>query len=155
MLRLARNMLKDSRFAQRIYGRYVRPYLPQHELETHILRGVKFNQCVDVGAHRGTYSALLSHRSNRVYAFEPMQYSFEKLTALRMRNVTAYKLALGCETGKMHISLPTLNDKSAFGYTTLRSLAESEYEKVDKQEVNVVKFDDLEGQIDFARIEFI
>jgi FkbM family methyltransferase len=155
MLRLVRNKLKDSRLVQRIYGRYIRPYLPQHELETYILRSVKFDQCVDVGAHRGTYSVLLSRQSNRVYAFEPMQYSFEKLTALRMRNVTAYKLALGCETGKMDISLPTLNNKSAFGYETLRPLAEGEYEKVDKQEVNVVKFDDLEGQIDFARIDFI
>jgi len=155
MLRLARNILKESRLVRRIYRRYVRPYLSQPELETYILRGVKFDQCVDVGAHLGTYSVLLSYQSNRVYAFEPMQCSFEKLTALGMRNVTAHKLALGCETGKMDISLPTLNDTSAFGYATLRSLAENEYEKVDKQEVNVVKLDDFEGQIDFTRIDFI
>ena len=55
----------------------------------------------------------------------------------------------------MDISLPTINEKRAFGYATLRSLAEGEYEKIDKQQVNVVKFDDFEGQIDFARIEFI
>jgi hypothetical protein len=70
MLHAVKNLLKQSMIAQRTYRRYVQPHLPQYEPETYILRGLKFDQCVDVGAHEGTYAILLSHNANRVYAFE-------------------------------------------------------------------------------------
>ena len=147
--------IKRSRLVQLVYRRYIQLYLPQYELETYILRRLRFDQCVDVGANLGIYSVLLSNRSNRVYAFEPVQYSFERLTALHLRNVVAYNLALGSENRKMEISVPTTGGKGALALATLRPLTEGPDEKIDTQEVNVVKFDDFENKIDFTRIDFV
>ena len=91
---------KSSLFVQRMYRQYVQPLLPQYEPETYILRSLKFDRCVDVGAHAGTYSILLSHNSEHVYAFEPTRHSFDILKALNIPNLTAYNLALGSDTGE-------------------------------------------------------
>jgi FkbM family methyltransferase len=147
--------LKDSLFVQRMYRRYVQPHLPQYEPETYILRAVKFDQCVDVGAHAGTYSILLSHNSDRVYAFEPTGHSFDILQALNIPNVSVYNLALGSESGEMEISLPRVGGETDFALATLRPLSAHEYDKVDIQKVRIAKFDDFANEIDFVRIDFV
>jgi hypothetical protein len=124
---------KNSLFVQRMYRQYVQPLLPQYEPETYILRNLKFDQCVDVGAHAGTYSILLSHNSEHVFAFEPTRHSFDILKALNIPNLTAYNLALGSETGETEISLPAVGGNTDFALATLRSLTKNEYESVDTQ----------------------
>ena len=155
MLHGVRNILKKSSFVRRAYRRYVLPRLPQYELETYILRGVRFDQCVDVGANIGIYSILLSHNSDHVYAFEPTRQSFDSLLALNIRNVSVYNLALGSENGEMDISFPVLSGKTDFALATLSPVTANKYEKVDTQKVRISKFDEFENEIDFTRIDFV
>lgn len=155
MLHAKAKSLRESLFVQRLYRRYVQPHLPRYEPETYILRGVKFDQCVDVGAHAGTYSILLSHNSDHVHAFEPTRHSFDILKALNLRNVTVHNLALGSQSGELEISLLAVGGETDFALATLRPLDASEYEKVEKQKVRVAKFDEFEGEIDFSRIDFV
>lgn len=63
---------------------------------------------VDVGAHIGYYTLLLSHlvgRSGTVYAFEPEPHFYEALirniTANRLSNVQAYPYAVSERSGKV------------------------------------------------------
>jgi len=155
MLHATTKSLKESLFVQRIYRRYVQPHLPRYEPETYILSGMKFDQCVDVGAHAGTYSILLSGNSNHVHAFEPTRHSFDILQALNLRNVTVHNLALGSESGELELSLPTVGGETDFALATLRPLGPGEYAEIEKQKIKVVKFDDFEGDIDFNRIDFV
>lgn len=155
MLRLLKNTIKKSQFVQRVYWRYLHPHLSQYELETYILRNLKFDQCVDVGANVGIYNVLLSRQCNCVYAFEPVRYSFEMLKTLHVQNVRVYNLALGSLSGKMDISFPTIGGKSAWALATLRSLTKGHHAEIVTQEVDVLTFDEFEGQIDFDRIDFV
>jgi len=155
MLHAVKNMLKESIFLQRTYRRYVQPHLPQYEPETFILRGMTFDQCVDVGAHAGTYSILLSHTADRVFAFEPTPHSFEILRSLNSDNLTVYNLALGAADAEMTISLPIVGGGIDYALASLRPLGATEFEKVATQTVKVAKFDDFAGEIDFARIDFV
>lgn len=155
MLHAVKNLLKESLIVQTTYRRYVQPHLPQYEPETYILRGTKFDRCVDVGAHAGTYSILLSRNCDHVYAFEPSRHSFAILRNLKIANVSAHNLALGSETGEAEISLPTVDGAIDYALATLRPLAAGGYAKVETQKVRVAKFDDFEGEIDFARIDFV
>jgi len=150
-----KNLLKKSMFVQRTYRRYIQPHLRQSEPETYILRGVKFDQCVDVGAHVGLYTILLSRNSDHVYAFEPMRQLFDILLALNIQNVSIYNLALGNQNGETKIYLPTLAGKTNLALGTLRFLGAQKDEKVDTQKVKIAKFDEFEKQIDFTRIDFV
>lgn len=140
---------------QRIYRRYVQPHLAQYEPESYILRGMKFDQSVDVGAHAGTFSILLSHNSERVYAFEPTRNSFEILRNLNLKNVTVYNMALGSESGETEIVIPTVKGDVDYALATLRPLRSCEYEKCESQTIAVVRFDEFATRIDFRRIDFI
>jgi len=155
MFHAVKSLLKESVFLQKTYRRYVQPHLPQYEPETYILRGMAFDQCVDVGAHAGTYSILLSHNSHRVFAFEPTKHSFEILRSLKIENLTVYNLALGNADGEMLISLPTVGGEIDYALASLRPLDAGEYEKVETQLVKVAKFDDFQREIDFSKIDFV
>ncbi len=155
MLDALKNLAKRSLFVQRTYRRYLQPHRPQFEPETYILRGMRFDQAVDIGAHAGTYSILLSPRSNRVYAFEPSNHSFRILQSLGLPNVTAYNLALGDKPGSAAISLPQVRGRIDHALATLRPLGADDYEDVRTEKVRVAKFDDFEAEIDFARIDFV
>jgi FkbM family methyltransferase len=155
MLHAVKNLLKQSMVAQRTYRRYVQPHLPQYEPETYILRGVKFDQCVDVGAHQVTYTILLSHNAKRVHAFEPSRHSFDVLSALNIANVTAFNAALGSARGEAEIFLPSINGEIDHALATLRPLAGHEHVKGEAQKIKVLRFDDFETKIDFDRIDFV
>lgn len=155
MLDAVKHLLKELLFVQTTYRRYVQPHLPQYEPETYILRGMTFDQCVDVGAHAGTYSILLSHHADRVFAFEPTWHSFNILRGLHIRNVSVYNLALGDESGETEISFPTIGGEIDYALATLRPVAAGESGAIETQKVTVAKFDDFEKQIDFLRIDFV
>jgi FkbM family methyltransferase len=155
MLHAVKDFLKESILVQTTYRRYVQPHLPQYEPETYILKGQKFDRCVDIGAHAGTYSILLSRNADHVYAFEPSRHSFNILKNLNIGNVTTFNMALGSENGVADISLPRVSGKVDYALATLRTLGTGEYEKIDTQKVKVSKFNDFEPQIDFNRIDFV
>jgi FkbM family methyltransferase len=155
MLKMVKDLLKQSTIAQRTYRRYVRPHMAQDEPEMYILRDIKFDQCLDVGANLGTYSILLSRNCNRIYAFEPAPTSFASLQVLNIKNVVVHNLALGGESGEMEIALPVIDGKVDHALATLRPLAGNEFENVEKHKVKVVKFDDFATKIDFNRIDFV
>jgi FkbM family methyltransferase len=155
MFRTMKELLRESAVAQRIYRRHIRPHMLQDEPEIYILRDIKFDQCVDVGAHTGTYSVLLSRNCDRVFAFEPAPHTFEVLQSLNIKNVIAYNLALGSTSGEMEISLPLVHGEIDHALATLRPLASTEFESVEKHKVKVCRFDDFETRISLKRIDFV
>jgi FkbM family methyltransferase len=155
MLRATRSFLKESVLIQRAYRRYIQNYLPRFEPEEYLIERIHFDLCVDVGANVGTYSALLSRNSTLVYAFEPVQRSFRILKGLNIRNVVAYNVALGNQSGEVDIALPTFNGKVDYYLPTLRSIPQNVPLKIERQKVRVIKFDDLETKVDFPRIDFV
>ncbi|MEJ0051583.1 MAG: FkbM family methyltransferase [Methylovirgula sp.] len=155
MLRALKNRLKQSMLVQTTYRRYVQPHMPQYEQETYILKNMKFDQCVDVGAHAGTYSILLSRRANHVFAFEPSKHSFDILQNLRLPNVTAFNVALSNENGEAEMSFPRLGGDIDYALATLRTLRTNEYESVDVEKVQLSQFNDFGTQINFNRIDFV
>jgi FkbM family methyltransferase len=175
MLHAVKNLLKHSMIAQRTFRRYVQPRPLQDHPEAHILRGVKFDQCVEVGAREGAYTALLSRNANRVYAFEPARHLFDVLSALNIANVIAFNAALGSARGEAELFLPVSEREIDDARAMLRPSAAADraeiqvrkvqmqkvqvqkvqVQKVQVQKVKVLKFDDFETQIDFDRIDFI
>jgi FkbM family methyltransferase len=155
MFQTMKELLRESAVAQRIYRRHIRPHMLQDEPEVYILRDIKFDQCVDAGAHTGTYSVLLSRNCDRVYAFEPAPHTFEVLRSLNIKNVVAYNSALGSTSGEMEISLPLVHGEIDHALATLRPLASTDFESVKKQKVKVARFDDFETKISFNRIDFV
>jgi FkbM family methyltransferase len=155
MLQTVKNLLKQSAVAQRVYRRYVRPHMLQDEPETYILRDLKFDQCIDVGANVGSYSVLLSRNCNRVYAFEPTPSSFQALQTLNIKNVILYNLALGSESGETEIVLPKISGKADYALATLRPLGTREFDDVEKFKVKVARFNDFATNIDFNHIDFV
>ena len=63
--------------------------------------------CLDIGANIGNYSKLLLKKTNaKVYAFEPMEKSFEELKKIKLEYKDRFfieKLALGNEDGVKQI----------------------------------------------------
>lgn len=155
MIETVKSLLKKYPIAQRTYRRYIRPHMLQDEPEVYILKGMKFDHCLDVGANVGTYSILLSRNANRVYAFDPAPSSFASLQTLQIKNVIAYNLALGSESGATEIALPVIHGKVDHALATLRPLSSGEFEAVEKHKVKVVKFDDFAPTIDSDRIDFV
>lgn len=150
-----KNLAHRSMLVQRTYRRYIQPRLPQYEPETYILRGMRFDEVVDIGAHAGTYSILLSPNSRTVHAFEPSSHSFAILKALRLPNVLAHNMALGDALGEAEIALPSVGGKTDYALATLRPLGSGEFVNVVTEKVRVARFDDFANQIEFARIDFV
>ena len=155
MLHPVKNLLKNSMFVQRNFRRYVQPHLPSYEPETYLLRGMKFDRSVDIGANNGTYSILLSQNSDYVDAFEPVQHSFDILRNLGLGNVSLHQIALGSEAGETEIALPIVDGEVDYCAPTLRSVATGEHQAIARQKVTVARFDDFAQQIDFARVDFV
>ena len=155
MFDAAKSLVSESLFVQKTYRRYVQPHLPQYEPETYILKRLKFDECLDVGAHAGTYSILLSKNSNRVYAFEPTAHSFRILQSLNLKNVTTYNLALGDKSGEGEVSLPIVDGNVDYALASLRTLSINEYPASRKQKIRIVKLDEFKDKIDFSKIDFV
>ncbi len=155
MLRALKNALKESLVVQTVYRRYVQPHMPQYEPETCIIKDKKFDFCIDIGAHAGTYSILLSRVANRIFAFEPSPRSFRILKALKLPNVTTFNIARGDTSGEAEMSFPRVSGETDYALATLRPLGSNEYESVDRRKVTVSKLDDFEPKIDFSRVDFI
>lgn len=157
MFQTMKDALRGSMLAQRAYRRFIRPRLLQDEPETYILKNMKFDQCLDVGAHAGTYSVLLSRNCSRVYAFEPAPHVFHILQNLNVRNVVAYNVALGNENGEAEMSFPFVDGKIDQALATLRPLSTGDFDGIETCKIKLVRFDDFAAKTgcDYERIEFV
>ena len=66
------------------------------ERDAKILKKMKFNTTVDIGANNGYFTNLLLKVSKKVISFEPITYLYQlNLKLFINKNVTFYNLALG------------------------------------------------------------
>ncbi len=61
---------------------------------------------VDVGAHRGLWSYVMSQRASAVHAFEPNPAVYAYLSRIRVRGVQAHQVALSNVAGNASLYLP-------------------------------------------------
>ena len=118
--------------------------------------------CLDIGANIGNYSKLLLNKTNaKVYAFEPMEKSFEELKKIKEQYKDRFfieKLALGNEDGVKQIY--SANDKSekASLEKNLEKLSFIDKNNLKKFDVSIKKIDSLNFfdtniKVDFLKID--
>jgi len=118
--------------------------------------------CMDIGAHHGYYSILLSSlvgSDGMVYSFEAASSNFEYLEeticANRLNNIICYNLAVGKKTGTAFLSLA---DSSSM-HRVVTDLKCTDKKKQEKEyEVEMTCLDDFvknEGvkKVDFVKID--
>jgi FkbM family methyltransferase len=66
--------------------------------------------CWDIGANAGTYTVPMSRLAARVYAFEPIQHSFEILETVKrlghLKNVSTHQIAISNTNGTARMRIP-------------------------------------------------
>lgn len=80
----------------------------QHDFFNAVMRHVrKRRTAIDVGAHIGTWTLLLSTAFKEVYAFEPVDENFEclKENTKAQHNVARFQLAVGAHSGTVGLTL--------------------------------------------------
>lgn len=101
----------DDNIASRIYWREWHGIEPEQTLLFERLAR-RSRLTIDVGAHVGFYTiiAALSNPAGRVYAFEPLRATFERLTRNiglnDLANVEAHNVAVGNEDGPVQLVHP-------------------------------------------------
>ncbi len=111
--------------------------------------------CVDVGACFGWYSVLLSRAvgaNGQVHAFEPVRSNFECLTdnvALNgATNIRLNNVALGDQTGRLHLFLPLEGVSASFQ-------PHSSISKCTILKADVTTLDSYAEQTGFVRLDFL
>jgi FkbM family methyltransferase len=114
----------------------------------------------DVGANVGLYTAALSalvRSEGFVYAFEPIYDNFLILEAVtrkaRLTNTRLFHAALGTETGRREMIIPTRNEFVFAGYYQAHFLDGQENGEAEK--VDVLTLDQLWNQKVFDRLDFL
>ena len=81
------------------------------ERDAKILKKIKFNTTVDIGANNGYFTNMLLKVSKKVISFEPIIYLYQlNLKLFKNKNVTFYNLALGDKKSYGKINIPRDND---------------------------------------------
>ena len=77
---------------------------------------IKRNVALDIGAHIGSYTSMLSLYFNKVYAFEPNKTSFEllKINTRKNNNVKIFNLFLSNKNSKIKLETNALDSGNAF-----------------------------------------
>jgi len=122
--------------ASRVVGLHVGRYPPVDSLEYHLktlLRELRIDCVLDVGAHEGEFAALLRDLdyTGQIISFEPVRASFDALTRKRAfdKAWSAQNVALGAEDGEFEMNIyqgsvfnsflkPAENGSSRFGAAT-------------------------------------
>lgn len=131
-----------------------------------ILKQIKPQICIDVGANVGNYSLLLNKnfKKAQIYSFEPHPVTFKKLEAntKNYKNIKIFNLALSDKNGKL--KLYDLADGAKLKHSqptsTLSSIYEDVIGKIHKQKsqafnINVEKLDDFAKKNKLTRIDFL
>jgi FkbM family methyltransferase len=113
--------LKYGCLPSRLYRwQLLRRHLRHGERELRLLPELvpRARMAIDVGAHKGVYTHLLSRLCTAVHAFEPNPKMFHVLTRLPAlpRNVTAHRVALSDRNGAADLIIP----RDSKGYSTHR-----------------------------------
>ncbi len=118
--------------------------------------------CLDIGANIGNYSKLLLKETNaKVYAFEPMEKSFEELKKIKEVYKDRFiieKLALGNEEGDKQIySANDISEKASLE-KNLEKLSFIEKDNLKVFDVIIKKLDslnffDTNSKVDFVKID--
>lgn len=126
-------------------------------LITHLVR--PGDVVVDIGANRGVYTALLSHRvgsGGRVHAIEPVPAMEDRLRTLARHrgNITVHTLALSDATGTTSLQLPVFHGHAIDALATVGRVTTAPSVSVD---VDVRTLDDLmadeRGRISFVKCD--
>ena len=81
------------------------------ERDAEIIKKMKFNTSVDVGANNGYYTNLLLGVSKKVISFEPIHYLYKlNLRLFKNKNVVIYNVALGDKETFGKLNIPQNND---------------------------------------------
>lgn len=109
---------------------------------------------LDIGAHIGTYSVLLSPFCKEVHAFEPQKHIYECLVKSievnGLSNVITHNVAVGQTEGTSILNRISVDG----GMSTVRNDIHSEGRIIEKEEVKVVKLDNYDlKNVDFIKID--
>ncbi len=116
--------------------------------------------CFDVGAAQGRYTLAMARLagSGHVYSFEPGDYFYHVLLAIRafyrLKNVSLIKAACGEKSGSGYLTIPLKKNKRV-GYSLayLSSLAHNK--QMFCQDVKVVALDDFCAEAGIEKIDFM
>ena len=104
---------------------------------------------VDVGAHRGLWSYVMSHRASAVHAFEPNPSVYAYLSRIRVRAVHAHQVALSDVGGNASLYLPDewRSGRATIAHEQGESIATVETRTLDSYDLRDVGFlkVDVEG----------
>ncbi len=118
--------------------------------------------CLDVGANIGNYSKLLLEKTNsKVYAFEPMEKSFEELKKIKEKYKDRFfieKLALGNEDGVKQIYSANETSEKASLEKNLEKLSFIDKNNLREYDISIKKIDSLDffdtnSKVDFLKID--
>ena len=118
--------------------------------------------CFDIGANIGNYSELLLKKTDaKVYAFEPMEKSYQELIKLKKKygeRIVVEKVALGNENGSKIIYSASSNSEKASFEKNLEKLSFIDKKNLDEFEVLIKKVDTLNffnktEKVDFLKID--
>ena len=118
--------------------------------------------CFDIGANIGNYSELLLRKTDaKVYAFEPMDKSYQELIKLKKKygeRIVVEKVALGNENGSKKIYAAGSNSEKASFEKNLEKLSFIDKKNLDEFDVLIKKIDtlnffDKSKKVDFLKID--
>lgn len=108
----------------------------------------KRNVALDIGAHIGSYTSMLSLYFNKVYAFEPNKTSFEllKINTRKNNNVKIFNLFLSNKNLKIKLETNALDSgnafKSKFGKEIVRGVNSMQFFNKKKiRKIDFIKID--------------
>ena len=108
----------------------------------------KRNVALDIGAHIGSYTSMLSLYFNKVYAFEPNKTSFEllKINTRKNNNVKIFNLFLSNKNLKIKLETNPLDSgnafKSKFGKEIVRGVNSMQFFNKKKiRKIDFIKID--------------
>ncbi|MEM9213367.1 MAG: FkbM family methyltransferase [Cyanobacteria bacterium P01_F01_bin.150] len=114
----------------------------------------KDTECIDVGANRGRYTALMSMFSRYVHAFEPSPGCLANLRDLCLPNASIYPYALSQSAGVAEYFFPIEDDLHVNTLGTLDRSVIASYPKIDNYSVETSTLDVLfDKPISFVKID--
>ncbi len=140
----------------RYLGRSLKHYGEFSEGEVEVFRGyIKPDMIViDVGANIGAHTVPLAQMAKAVLAFEPVRANFQMLCANLalndIRNVFAYQLVMGAQTGVVPVPILDLDvEQNNFGSVRLAEVKSP----VGCEPVPMNRLDELIDHADFIKID--
>lgn len=114
----------------------------------------KQKAAIDVGAHGGQYTSVLSVNSRLVFAFEPIPRLAEGLRTFCFPNVEIINAALSDSNGMLRLHIPQQDGKSLMPLASLEVPDRSEYESWEELDVPLCRLDNrVDTPVSFIKID--